>query len=74
LAMIHSEVSEVLEAIRKEKGDHIIAEEFADILIRVFDLYEGMHDAGYMLPRLGDAVENKMHVNNGRARMHGVLA
>ena len=74
LAMIHSEVSEVLEAVRKEKDDQIIAEEFADILIRVFDLYEGMQQAGFHLPPLGHAIESKIHTNNLRAHMHGVLA
>jgi NTP pyrophosphatase (non-canonical NTP hydrolase) len=42
LAMVHSEVSEVLEAIRKEKGDDQVVEELADIIIRVLDLYAGL--------------------------------
>ena len=33
LAMVHSEVSEVLEAIRKDKGDDIVVEELADIIL-----------------------------------------
>ena len=74
LAMIHSEVSEVLEAVRKEKGDDYIAEEFADILIRVFDLYEGMVQAGFNMPPLGQAIELKLRLNNLREHMHGVLA
>ena len=39
LAMVHSEVSEVLEAIRKDKGDDVVVEELADILIRVLDFW-----------------------------------
>ena len=44
LALIHSEVTEVLEAIRKEKGEREIMLEFADILIRTLDLYAGMNE------------------------------
>ena len=39
LAMIHSEVTEVLEAIRKEQGDEKVVEELADIVIRVLDFW-----------------------------------
>jgi len=74
LAMIHSEVSEVLEAIRKEKGDQQVIEEFADILIRVFDLYMGMKRDGYTDLKLEDVFKNKMKINSERPRMHGVLA
>lgn len=74
LAMIHSEVSEVLEAIRKEKGDQQVIEEFADILIRVFDLYMGMKKDGYTELSLEDILKNKMKINSERPKMHGVLA
>ena len=74
LAMIHSEVSEVLEAIRKEKGDQQVIEEFADILIRVFDLYMGMKKDGYTDLNLEDILKDKMKINSERPRMHGVLA
>ena len=40
LAMIHSEVTEVLEAMRKNKGEEQVVEELADILIRVFDFFD----------------------------------
>lgn len=74
LAMIHSEVSEVLEAIRKEKGDDIVVEELADILIRTLDLYAGMATDGYTKVSLQKSLQNKMEKNILRPRMHGVLA
>ena len=40
--MIVSEVTEVMEAVRKDRGSEEIAKEFADILIRTLDLYAGM--------------------------------
>lgn len=80
LAMVHSEVSEVLEAIRKEQGAEKIVEEFADILIRVLDLYWGMRDDGALLtdgntiPSLHNIFEQKASINRDRPKMHGVLA
>lgn len=74
LAMIHSEVSEVLEAIRKEKGEQQIVEEFADILIRVLDLYKGMKHDGYINLKLEEVLKDKMKINTERPKMHGVLA
>jgi NTP pyrophosphatase (non-canonical NTP hydrolase) len=77
--MVHSEVSEVLEAIRKEQGGDKIVEEFADILIRVLDLYWGMKMDGAIeteegSPSLHDVFEKKISINLDRPRMHGVLA
>lgn len=74
LAMIHSEVSEVLEAIRKEKGENIVVEEMADILIRLLDLWAGMQRDGAVKTLLTDALMEKVSVNTNRPRMHGVLA
>jgi NTP pyrophosphatase (non-canonical NTP hydrolase) len=80
LAMVHSEVSEVLEAIRKEQGAEKIVEEFADILIRVLDLYWGMTRDGALRTEEGynvslhDMFEQKIDINRDRPRMHGVLA
>ena len=74
LAMIHSEVSEVLEAIRKEKGENIVVEEMADILIRLLDLWAGMQRDGAIKTLLTDALMEKVSVNTNRPRMHGVLA
>ena len=72
--MIHSEVSEVLEAIRKEKGDDKVVEELADILIRVLDLYGGLVQDEYTALSLENILLSKAHINTNRPRMHGVLA
>lgn len=74
LAMIHSEVSEVLEAIRKEKGDDKVVEELADILIRVLDLYGGLVQDEYTALSLESILLEKAQINTNRPRMHGVLA
>lgn len=74
LAMIHSEVSEVLEAIRKEKGHDIVVEELADIIIRVLDFWAFLSQTRYTNVSLADAVIEKMEKNIERPKMHGVLA
>lgn len=74
LAMIHSEVSEVLEAIRKEKGHDKVVEELADILIRVLDLYGGMVEDEYTFLSLESVLLEKAKINTERPKMHGVLA
>lgn len=75
MAMIHSEVSEILEALRKEQGDEAIITEMADVLIRLFDLYAGMRVDGYFEGLLLENVLlSKVEQNKLRPRMHGVLA
>jgi NTP pyrophosphatase (non-canonical NTP hydrolase) len=74
ISLITSENSEVLEAVRKDKGSDEIMAEFADIIIRLGDLYEGMRQRGYVNGSLARAVENKMNYNTTRPKMHGVLA
>ena len=74
LAMVHSEVSEVLEAIRKEKGQEVVVEELADIIIRVLDLYGGMATDHYVQASLAKTLNDKINKNRSRPRMHGVLA
>lgn len=74
LAMIHSEVSEVLEAMRKEKGNDVVVEELADIIIRVLDFYAFLSETHYTKLSLADAVVAKMQKNVERPKMHGVLA
>lgn len=75
MAMIHSEVSETLEALRKEKGDQAVLEEMADTLIRIFDLYAGMRIDGYFEGvLLENVLLDKVETNKDRAKMHGVLA
>lgn len=72
LAMIHSEVTEVLEALRKSKSQLEVVEELADILIRVYDFYWGLLEAGVVHSSLEDVFWDKMKKNMTRPRMHGV--
>lgn len=71
IALIHSELSEALEADRKDLvSDHIpdfsgIEEELADVVIRVVDL------AAMRGLRLGDAINAKMQYNLSRPFKHG---
>ena len=72
LALIHSEVTEVLEAIRKNKGNEAIMEEIADVLIRTLDLYAGMNDRYFdENESLHDVMYEKMYKNSSRPRLHG---
>lgn len=75
LALVASEVSEVLEAYRKEKGRAEIADEMADIFIRLVDLYAGMQEHGIIDKNLWfeDVVESKYLKNKSRPRKHGNL-
>jgi NTP pyrophosphatase (non-canonical NTP hydrolase) len=72
LMMIVSEAVEVMEAIRKDKGEEEIADEMADILIRTFDLYAGLVEHGYTRISLDHAFENKTNINKSRPERHGV--
>jgi NTP pyrophosphatase (non-canonical NTP hydrolase) len=74
LQMINTEVSEVTEAIRKEKGDDQVVEELADILVRLLDLYGGLATEGYTKESLQKHFQNKVEKNRTRPKMHGVLA
>jgi NTP pyrophosphatase (non-canonical NTP hydrolase) len=75
IAMIHSEVSETLEAIRKEKGEHEVVEEMADIIIRLLDLWCGMKRNGAIKnTTLTRVLMEKINKNSDRPKMHGVLA
>lgn len=64
LALIHSEVSEALEADRKGDNENF-AEELADVCIRIFDL------CGLKNIDLQKAILNKMDKNKGRSYKHG---
>jgi NTP pyrophosphatase (non-canonical NTP hydrolase) len=70
--MIVSEVTEVMEAIRKDKGEEEITKEFADILIRTLDLYAGVVEAGYTRLSLDQALREKVEFNKTRPEKHGV--
>lgn len=67
IALIHSEVSEALEEYRRsgDVNDSAIAEEFADIIIRVCDT------AGHRGIDLAAAVEAKLNKNKSREYKHG---
>jgi NTP pyrophosphatase (non-canonical NTP hydrolase) len=71
LALIHSEVTEVLEALRKSQGPEKVTEEFADIFIRCFDLYGTLVEAGEADPWLYDVMREKMKANKERPVKHG---
>ena len=64
LCLVHSEVSEALEAYRNS-DDKNFCEELADIVIRVFDMAEG-----YGID-LEAEIEKKHETNKGRPWMHG---
>lgn len=64
LALIHSEVSEALEADRKGDQENF-AEELADVCIRIFDL------CGSREIDLEKAIVEKMEKNKGRSYKHG---
>ena len=70
--MIVSEVTEVMEAVRKNKGEAEIAMETADILIRTLDLYAGLVEAGYTTISLDYALQEKANMNKQRPEKHGV--
>jgi NTP pyrophosphatase (non-canonical NTP hydrolase) len=70
--MIVSEVTETMEAIRKDKGEEEITKEVADILIRTLDLYAGLVEAGYTRLSLDYALEEKTQFNKTRPEKHGV--
>lgn len=72
IALMHSELSEALEAARhgNKSSEHIpkfsgVEEEMADVVIRIMDFCQAR---GY---RLGEAIEAKVEFNSGRSKMHG---
>ena len=70
--MIVSEVTELMEAIRKDKGEQEIAMETADILIRTLDLYAGLVHNDYTTVSLDYALKEKIEINKNRPEKHGV--
>lgn len=73
LALVHSEVTEILEAIRKNKGSEEIVEEMSDVLIRTLDLYAAMRNAGFITHSLDEVLFNKIEKNKTRQKLHGNL-
>jgi NTP pyrophosphatase (non-canonical NTP hydrolase) len=70
--MIVSEVTELMEAIRKDKGEKEIVLETADIIIRTLDLYAGLVASGYTTISLDYALQEKANINKDRPEKHGV--
>lgn len=64
LCLIHSEVSEALEAYRNNNTENL-REELADIVIRVFDMAEGF---GFDIEK---AIIKKHKINMERPYRHG---
>ena len=73
LALVHSEVTEVLEAIRKSKGSEAVVEEMADIVIRLLDLYAAMRDENMIEDSFDEILNKKLNINKERPRLHGNL-
>ena len=73
LALVHSKVTEVLEAIRKSKGSEHIVEEMADVIIRLLDVYAAMRNEEQILHSLDEVLEIKINKNKERPRLHGNL-
>lgn len=74
MCLIHSEVSEVMEAYRKGMGSAKILEEFADIFIRTYDLIVGLAENGVIDHADVDyVIREKMSVNAKRPNLHGNL-
>lgn len=71
--MLVSEVSELMEALRKKKGQHEVESEAADIFIRLADLYEGLREHELVEKTLNEAISEKVVVNGARPPKHGVL-
>lgn len=73
LALVHSEVTEVLEAIRKNKGSEEVVEEMADVIIRLLDIYAAMRNSGDLIHSLDEVLEKKININKERPKLHGNL-
>jgi NTP pyrophosphatase (non-canonical NTP hydrolase) len=65
IALMHSELSEALEADRRYEGIDRVSEELADVMIRIFDW------CGFMGIDLEKVVSEKMDKNKGREYKHG---
>ena len=65
IAKVASECGEAVAVIQHDEGDERLAEEFADIIIRVLDLSD------WLKLDVGHALTSKMQRNASRPRLHG---
>jgi NTP pyrophosphatase (non-canonical NTP hydrolase) len=65
ISLVHAEVSEALEADRRDEGKERVAEELGDVLIRIFD---GAVEFGLDIET---AILTKMAYNKTRSYKHG---
>lgn len=65
IALIHSELSEALQADRKGEGSAAVAEELADVIIRVLDT------ARWLELDIAKAIVEKTEANKARPYRHG---
>jgi len=73
LALIHSEVTEVLEALRKSKGSLEVVKEISDVLVRTFDFYAALYEAGVVTESLDEVFDSIKENNKKRPFLHGNL-
>lgn len=73
LALIHSEVTETLEALRKHKGSLEVVKEISDILVRTLDFYEALRIDGVVTESLDEVFEGIKEANKARPYLHGNL-
>ena len=73
LALVHSVVTEVLEAIRKNKGSEEVVEEMADVIIRLLDIYAAMRNTEDIFHSLDEVLAKKININKERPKLHGNL-
>lgn len=81
LCLIHSEVSEALEAIRVQQHHYYLSgpdekpegllSELADVVIRAFDLAEALRRQGFCKTTIEQAISDKMVYNESRPMKHG---
>lgn len=73
LALVHSEVTEVLEAIRKSQGSEKVVEEIADTIIRLLDVYAALRNEETVMHSLDEILNKKVNINKHRPPLHGNL-